>query len=115
MELGEQEASDGSVIRPVKVVLDIDYWKGGNYSDPAITVDATIHGTEAATSEDSLTQQVVSTTSWGNTTGDKPNHRRVPVPLPQGQFGTRFDIKLSFDNIALDTVQVYYEEQEDPR
>ncbi len=115
VELGETVAGEGMVVRPTKVVLDIDYWKGGNYSAPELKIDATIHGTEAATSEDALTQQTVTTTSWGNTTGDLPNHRRVAVALPQGQWGTRFDITITYDNLALDIVQVYYDEQRDPR
>jgi len=117
VDLGEIVSGAGKIIRPVKVVLDIDYWKGGNYSAPELAVDATIKGVvgEGATPEDILSQQTETTTSWDNTSGDLPYKRRVPVILPQGQYGTRFRIRLTYDNLALESVQVYYEEQKDPR
>ncbi len=115
VDLGEVAAGPGKVIRPVKVVLDIDYWKGGNYSAPELAIDATVLGTEATTPEDALAQVAITTTGWQDTSGNVPYKRRVPVALPQGQFGTRFKIRLTFDNLALDNVQVYYDEQEDTR
>ncbi len=115
VDLGEIEAGEGKILRPVKVVLDLDYWKGGNYSDPELAVDADILGTESDTSTDTLAQQTVTVTSWANTSGDLPARRRVPVALPQGQFGTAFRIRLTYDNLALDSVVVYYDEQDDPR
>lgn len=117
VRLGEIVAGDGALVRPTKVVLDIDYWKGGAFSAPELAIDAHIDGCvgDPATPYDDLTQQVVTTTSWGNSTGELPNSRRVAVALPQGQWGTRFYIQLTFDTIALDNVQVYYEEQKDPR
>lgn len=115
VDLGEVVASPGTVCRPVKVVIDLDYWKGGDYSDPSLLIDATVLGSEATTPEDTMTQQTVSTTSWADTVGDDPYQRRVAVALPNLQFGTRFRVRLTFDNLALDAVQVYYDEQEDPR
>ncbi len=119
VDLGEQRAAQGTVIRPTKVILDIDYWKGGNYSDPILKIDATIFGTgltNDATPEDTLTQEVQDMVAvWGDTPGDLPYKRRVAVVLPHGQFGTRFRIRVTYDNIALDVVDVYYEEQNDTR
>jgi len=115
VDLGEVSAPGGKIVRPIKVVLDIDYWKGGNYSAPELAVDATVLGTESTTPEDSIVQQTVTTTGWADTSGDSPYKRRVPVALPNTQFGTKFRIRLTYDNIALDSVQVYYDEQDDPR
>jgi hypothetical protein len=115
VDLGETVSAEGNIVRPVKVVLDIDYWKGGNYSAPELAVDATVLGTEATVPEDSAAQQVVTTSGWQNTSGDVPYKRRVAVTLPNLQFGTRFKIRITYDNLALDAVQVYYDEQDDPR
>jgi len=115
VDLGEHAAGQGMVVRPVKVVADIDYWKGGNYSAPEFAVDATVYGTEAATPEDVMAQQTVTTSGWTDTVGDAPYKRRVAVALPNLQFGTRFRIRLTFDNVAIDTIQVYYDEQDDIR
>jgi len=115
VDLGEQTAGEGKIVRPVKVVLDIDYWKGGNYSAPELAIDATVLGTEATTPEDAMTQQTVTVTGWADSVGNAPYKRRVSVALPHLQFGTRFKIRLTYDNLALDSVQVYYDEQDDPR
>ena len=115
VDLGEVLASDGKVCRPVKVVLDLDYWKGNPYNNPTLKVDATIYGIDDDTPEDILATQTILSTTWDSTSGDLPFKRRVSVPLPQGQHGTRFRIRFTYDNIALDTIQVYYDEQEDPR
>jgi hypothetical protein len=115
VDLGEVTAPDGKIVRPIKVVLDIDYWKGGNYSAPELAIDATVLGTESTTPEDIMAQETVTTTGWADTSGDAPYKRRVPVALPNLQFGTRFRIRLTYDNLALDGVQVYYDEQDDPR
>ncbi len=115
VDLGETLAGDGMIARPVKVVIDLDYWKGGNYSDPELAIDATVLGTMADTPEDEMAQQTVDVSSWTNSSGDAPLKRRVAVALPNLQFGTRFRIRLTYDNLALDTVQVYYDEQDDPR
>lgn len=115
VDLGEVSAPGGKIVRPIKVVLDIDYWKGGNYSAPELAVDATVLGTESSTPEDSIVQQTVTTTGWADTSGDTPYKRRVPVALPNTQFGTKFRIRLTYDNLAIDNVQVYYDEQDDPR
>ena len=115
VDLGEVVSGEGKIVRPAKVVLDIDYWKGGNYSDPELAVDVTVLGTEAATPEDVMAQQTVTTTSWSNSSGDAPYKRRVAVALPNTQFGTRFRVRLTYDNLALDSVQVYYDEQDDVR
>jgi hypothetical protein len=115
IDLGETLAGDGKIIRPTKVVLDIDYWKGGNYSAPELAIDATVLGTESSSPEDSLAQQTVTTSGWADSVGDTPFKRRVPVVLPQSQFGTRFLIRITADNLALDSVQVYYDEQDDNR
>ncbi len=116
VDLGEIEADDGQFIRPVKVVLDIDYWKGGNYSAPELAIDATILGTSNDTApEDVLAQQVVTTTAWANSTGDLPTKRRVEVALPQGQYGMRIRVRVTYDNLALERVHVYYEGQDDTR
>lgn len=115
VQLGETLAGEGKKIRPIKVVLDIDYWKGGQFVDPSISIDGLVLGTEAATPEDAIATQTVTTSSWANTVGDVPYKRRVSVALPNAQFGTRFIITLTVDNLALDSVQVYYDEQEDPR
>ena len=115
VDLGEVVAGQGKIVRPTKVVLDLDYWKGGNYSAPELAVDATVFGTEATTPEDAMTQQTVTTTGWADSSGDAPYKRRVSVALPNLQFGTRFSVRLTYDNLALDSVQVYYDEQEDPR
>lgn len=115
VDLGEMVAGQGKIVRPTKVVLDLDYWKGGNYSAPELAVDATVFGTEAATPEDAMAQQTVTTTGWTDSSGDAPYKRRVSVALPNLQFGTRFSVRLTYDNLALDSVQVYYDEQEDPR
>ena len=115
VRLGETVAGEGKIIRPTKVVVDLDYWKGGTYEDPSLLVDGTVMGTEAAASQDAFAQQTVTTTAWGDTTANLPYKRRVAVALPNTQFGTRFEITLTFESLALDTVQVYYEEQDDPR
>jgi hypothetical protein len=62
-----------------------------------------------------MAQQTVTTSGWTDTVGDAPYKRRVAVALPNLQFGTRFRIRLTFDNVAIDTVQVYYDEQDDIR
>lgn len=115
VDLGEIVAPNGKIVRPVKVVLDIDYWKGGNYSAPELKIDATVLGTEATTPQDVLAQQSVTTTGWADISGNTAFKRRVPVALPNAQFGTRFSVRITYDNLALDTVQVYYDEQDDPR
>ncbi len=115
VDLGEIVASAGSRCRPTKAVLDVDYWKGGDYSNPSVSVDATILGCEGASSEDVLSQVTADTSSWGDTSGDSPSKRRISLPLPQGQFGTRFRVRLTFDNISLDAVEIQYEETEDFR
>ena len=115
VRLGETVASEGKIIRPSKVVIDLDYWKGGDFDTPSLSIDATVSGTESTTPEDILTTQTVTTTGWADSSGDLPYKRRVAVALPNAQFGTRFFVQLSFDGIALDTVQVYYDEQDDPR
>lgn len=115
VDLGEIVASQGMRVRPTKVVIDAQYWKGGSYDDPSIAVDCTILGTEGGSPEDVLPQASPATTSWGNSTGNEPSQRRISIPLPQGQFGTRFRTRLTFDNLALDAVEVQYEETEDAR
>ena len=115
VDLGETLAGEGNIVRPVKVVLDIDYWKGGNYSAPELKIDATVLGTESAVPEDVVAQQVVATSGWTNSSGNAPYKRRVSVALPSAQFGTRFRVRVTYDNLALDSVQVYYDEQDDPR
>ena len=115
VDLGEVGAGQGTIVRPIKVVIDFDYWKGGSYSAPELAIDATVLGTEAVTPQDTLAQQVVATTSWADTSGDAPYNRRVAVALPASQFGTRFKVRLTYDGIALNSVQVYYDEQDDPR
>ena len=115
VDLADVVASGGKIVRPTKIVLDIDYWKGGSYNDPALDIDVTTYGVDAASPEEAMTQQSVSTTSWSNSSGFAPLGRRVAVALPQGNFGSRFRVRLTTDNIAYDSVQVYYDEQEDPR
>lgn len=116
VDLGEVTAAEGKVIRPTKVVFDVGYWKGGNYSDPSLSVVGFITGTETNDPPlDTLATQTVTTTAWGDSFLNFPYRRRVPVVLPQGQFGTSFFIRIQFDNLALESVQVYYEEQDDPR
>lgn len=118
VDLGEITAPSGKIVRPVKVVLDLDYWKGGNYSAPELAVDATVMGTtfdDGTAPEDTMAQQTITTSGWADSPGDAPHKRRVAVALPNLQFGTRFRIRLTYDNLALDEVQVYYDEQEDPR
>jgi hypothetical protein len=115
VDLGETVAGEGDIVRPVKVVIDLDYWKGGNYSAPELKIDATVLGTESTVPEDSITSQTVTTSGWNDTSGNLPYKRRVAVALPATQFGTRFRIRVTYDNLALDTVQVYYDEQDDPR
>ena len=115
VRLGETDAGEGKIVRPVKVVLDIDYWKGGTYTAPSLSIDAVVMGTESAASEDTIATQTVTTTGWGNTTSNYPKKRRVPVVLPNAQFGTSFYVEITGGTIALNSVQVYYDEQEDPR
>ncbi|MEE9125356.1 MAG: hypothetical protein V3U14_12835 [candidate division NC10 bacterium] len=115
VDLGEIEASGGRLVRPVKVVFDVDYWKGGNYSSPVLKVDATVKGLEADTSEVSATQITVATSAWDDTTGDAPSARRVSIALEELAFGVRTHIRVTLNNLALNVVQVYYEEDTDPR
>ena len=116
VDLGEVVGDQGTIIRPIKVVLDLDYWKGGTYTTPELKVDATVLGTESTTPEHSMAQQNVPAVDiWADTSGNAPYRRRVPVALPNTPFGTRFRVRLTFDNLAIDTVQVYYETQQDPR
>lgn len=115
VQLATIEAEDSQLLRPVKVVVDVDYWKGGNYSAPELAIDATVEGIEADTPKDTSAQISVTTSGWDASTGNKPLSRRVSTALPQLQFGSRAFVTLTFDNLALDRVRVYYEAIEDVR
>ena len=115
VDLGEVDAGEGKIVRPIKIVLDVDYWKGGQYSAPSLTIDGQVKGTEASTPEDDLVTQAVTTTTWADIPADLPYTRRVAVALPNAQFGTKFYIRLTYNNLAISNVQVYYDEQDDPR
>jgi|TARA_R110000823_G_scaffold73900_7_gene169795 hypothetical protein len=115
LDLGTIQSADDNLLRPVKVVVVLDYWKGGNYTAPSLAIDAAVNGIEADTPSDSATQVVVSTSGWDNSTGNLPTTRRVSTPLQQLQWGTKADIRLTFNNLAIDNVRVYYEEIDDIR
>ena len=116
VDLGEITAGSTKIIRPTKVVLDLDYWydvAGTYYAPPTIEVDATVLGCYGAVAEDAIAQQTVTTSSWADsTTGAR---RRVAVSLPASQWGTAVRVRLTLDNVALRNVHVYYDEQEDIR
>lgn len=115
LDLGTIESDDDNLLRPVKVVAVVDYWKGGNYAAPTLAIDATVSGIDGDTPSDAAAQVVVSSTSWDASTGDAPNTRRVSTSLPQLQWGTKAKIRLTFNNLAVDNVRVYYEEIDDIR
>lgn len=115
VDLATIEAEDSKLLRPVKVVIDIDYWKGGNYSAPTLAIDSTVEGIEADTPIDTSAQIVVDPSGWDSSVGDLPLSRRVSRALPQLQFGSSAFVRLTFNNLALYRVRVYYESIDDVR
>lgn len=110
--LGTIIAEGDSWVRPKKVVLDIDYWKGTGYQAPSITVDATVKGTENATSEASCTQKTIASTSWDNAEGSKQRVEVAIEPLPWAQ---EIVVEIGGDGFAIDVARIYYEQRDDTR
>ena len=117
IELDEISAENDALVRPVKVVLDIDYWNGAVFGgDPTLTIDASVLGTESDTvPEDSATQISVDTSSWLATSGNQPIRRRVSAAIEPLQYGQEVRITLGGDQWALRKARVYYEAQDDVR
>ena len=108
--LGTIKPSGPGLVRPVKLVLEIDYWKGGGFETPELEVGGTIMGAEASDSTFGLQQQTAATEDWAD---GQRKRKRQWIRFEQAPYGQGIDIDLFGDGWALHRAIVYYEEQED--
>ena len=108
--LGTIKPERPGLVRPVKLVLEIDYWKGGEFGDLRLDVACSVVGTEANDPVSVLPPSTLVRNEWAP--GERIR-RRVSTRFAQAPFGQGIDIDLSGDGWALHRAVVYYEEQED--
>lgn len=116
VRLGDTYDKEGDLVRPTKLVLDIEYWKEDtDYEDVSILATPVIRGTpDATTPEVTGTTVTVSTTGWPDTDASNDSdptglRHRVEVPFEFLPFGTSFYIDIEGESFAIHRAIVEYE------
>lgn len=112
VRLGAIRADADRILKPKKVVIEANYWKGTGYTAPAMTVVTKVAGLDADTSTATSSSFSVASTSWANAEGAL---RSIVVPVEDLPYGTEIITEITMNGFALERVKVYYEETPDVR
>ncbi len=118
----EIKAGAGTQIRPVRLVIELDYWNAANFDPPLIDATINVLGVAgSAASEVSVTWAADVGTSaegepaWTTSTGVLPLRRTVQHYFTPGVWGSSISVALNFNSIAIRRMIVEYEERPLPR
>lgn len=118
VRLSPVRGAAGSVVRPVRIVLDIDDYQDQLAPDdePTLAIEIQLEGVEYQNADHDLQADTTININPDLTSlpGTGVNRRRLTYHIDQAAWATRFYVDLEFDGMALDTVIVDYEELQDP-
>ena len=123
--LGDISGTDGALVKPLGIVMDVEYWYydtagTATFGYPDMTVDVEVLGLNADADVEVSNSQIsvsANTDSWEQmsssaTAYNRGLFRRLEFPIEDMPYGNRIRVTTEFTAIAIHKVTVFYDDQD---